>query len=178
MSNQFFILVDKNNEEKLRKFKLGKYNDDCNKILKKNSCNFVWGIHRAIKNQPHKHFHEHDEEDAHSHVHDHSGEHAHVHEVKSKANITPWVLFTIFIFGPCEPLIPLLMYPAAKGSISAVIMVTSAFAITTLVTMLTLTMVLSYGLIKLPLFRLERYSHALAGLTIFICGGAIKFLGL
>ena len=47
MSNQFFILIDKNNEEKLRKFKLGKFNDDCNEILKKNTTNFVWGIHKG-----------------------------------------------------------------------------------------------------------------------------------
>jgi hypothetical protein len=35
-----------------------------------------------------------------------------------------------------------------------------------------------YGLSKLPLQKLERYSHALAGLAILLCGAAIKFLGL
>jgi len=34
------------------------------------------------------------------------------------------------------------------------------------------------GLSRLPLGRLERYSTALAGLLIFLCGGAIKWLGL
>ena len=60
----------------------------------------------------------------HSHGHAHSGEHVHVHEetgdlgdgVRDGGSMTPWVLFTIFLFGPCEPLIPLLMYPAAKGN--------------------------------------------------------------
>ncbi|MCK7525682.1 MAG: hypothetical protein MZV64_52785 [Ignavibacteriales bacterium] len=40
-----------------------------------------------------------------------------------KANITPWVLFTIFVFGPCEPLIPLVMYPAARHSTAGVVLV-------------------------------------------------------
>jgi len=47
MTNQFFILIDKSNDEKLRKFKLGKFNDDTKEILKNNSSNFVWGIHRG-----------------------------------------------------------------------------------------------------------------------------------
>jgi len=139
---------------------------------------FVWGLRRAIRNRPHKHFHEHHDEDAHAHVHAHSAEHVHPHEAKAKTNITPWILFTIFVFGPCEPLIPILMYPAAKGNMASVIMVTTVFGITTISTMLAMVMVFSFGLAKLPLRRLERYSHALAGLVIFLCGGAIKFLGL
>jgi hypothetical protein len=31
---------------------------------------------------------------------------------------------------------------------------------------------------KLPLAKLGRYSHGLAGLAILLCGGAIKVLGL
>ncbi|HOD34406.1 MAG TPA: hypothetical protein PLR20_01590 [Syntrophales bacterium] len=29
---------------------------------------------------------------------------------------TPWVLFTIFVLGPSEPLIPVLMFPAARNA--------------------------------------------------------------
>ena len=96
----------------------------------------------------------------------------------SGTSILPWVIFSIFIFGPCEPLIPILMYPAAKGNMLSVIMVTIVFGVTTISTMLALVMSLSYGLYRLPLRKMERYSHALAGLTIFLCGCAIKFLGL
>ncbi len=54
----------------------------------------------------------------HAHEHTHDGEHAHVHESES-SSITPWVLFVIFVLGPCEPLIPLLMFPAAsRGCLS------------------------------------------------------------
>ena len=139
---------------------------------------FVWGLHRAIRNRPHRHTHDHRLISSHEHTHNHSGEHAHIHELEKKADITPWVIFTIFVFGPCEPLIPVLMYPAAKGNMVGVAMVTAVFAIATISTMLTLVLVLSFGFMKLPLQRLERYSHALAGFAIIICAVAIKFLGL
>lgn len=92
--------------------------------------------------------------------------------------MTPWVLFIIFVFGPCEPLIPLIMYPAARHNMPAVAMVTFIFGIVTISTMLVLVLASSYGLARLPLRRMERYSHAMAGFAIFICGAAIKFLGL
>lgn len=137
----------------------------------------IWGIHRALRGKMHTHAHVHEGGMAHSHVHGHFGEHTHVHTAKT-ANVTPWILFIIFVFGPCEPLIPLIMYPAARGNILPVALVASAFALTTIGTMLGLVMVSSYGLSRLPIHRLERYSHALAGLAILMCGSAIKFLGL
>ena len=47
MANQFFILIDKNNEEKFRKFKLEKFNDNTKEILNNNSAKFVWGLHKG-----------------------------------------------------------------------------------------------------------------------------------
>jgi len=138
---------------------------------------FAWGIHRALRNRPHSHSHIHDALTSHSHTHSHLGGHAHVHEVKNK-NITPWILFTIFIFGPCEPLIPVLMYPAAKNSISGLLLVTAVFGGVTILTMFSIVIVSSLGLSFAPLGRLERYTHALAGATICISGLAIQFLGL
>jgi sulfite exporter TauE/SafE len=137
----------------------------------------IWGVHRALRSKMHTHDHVHEGGIAHSHVHGHFGEHTHVHTSKT-ANVTPWILFVIFVFGPCEPLIPLVMYPAARGNILPVILVASAFGLTTIGTMLGLVMVSSYGISKLPVHKLERYSHALAGLAILLCGSAIKFLGL
>ena len=92
--------------------------------------------------------------------------------------MTPWVLFTIFVLGPCEPLIPLIMYPAAKLSMVSVAVVAVVFGVTTISTMLASVMVAHYGLSRLSVPQAERYVHALAGLTILLCGGAIKFLGL
>ena len=139
---------------------------------------FIWGLHKAIRNRPHRHLHRHAGEDSHSHVHRHNEEHTHVHTRAGAKSLTPWVLFTIFIFGPCEPLIPILMYPAAKGSMISVIAIASIFGVVTISTMMGIVLISSFGLSRLPLGRIERYSHALAGLTIFLCGGAIKFLGL
>jgi sulfite exporter TauE/SafE len=92
--------------------------------------------------------------------------------------MTPWILFTIFVFGPCEPLIPLVMYPAAQHSTIGVILVTAVFGIITIGTMLTIVMVSLWGINLLPIGKLERFTHALAGATICISGLAIVFLGL
>lgn len=138
---------------------------------------FIWGLRRAIKNRPHRHLHVHAIENEHAHLHRHTQEHAHVHE-QGKKKITPWILFTIFVLGPCEPLIPILMYPAAKKSIVGLIGVTAVFGAVTIITMLGIVMVASWGINLIPLKRVERYAHALAGATICLCGLSIQFLAL
>jgi len=139
---------------------------------------FVWGIRRAIRNKPHRHKHLHSDGASHLHGHSHSHGHFHIHDKEGRSNITPWVLFTIFILGPCEPLIPVLMYPAAKSSFAGILWVAAIFGVVTIVTMLGIVMIASLGINLIPLGRLERYSHALAGATIFLSGMAIQFLGL
>jgi nickel/cobalt exporter len=81
------------------------------------------------------------------------------------------------LFGPCEPLIPILMYPAAQDSIFGLILVTAVFGSATILTMLGVVLSATMGISFLPMARLERYNHALAGATIFLCGIAIQFLG-
>jgi nickel/cobalt transporter (NicO) family protein len=151
---------------------------------------FVWGMRRAWKGKPHAHAHLHGhggphehphgpEHGVHEHVHSHEiAEHAHPHGEEKKANITPWVLFTIFVFGPCEPLIPLVMYPAARHSTAGVALVAAAFGLVTIATMLVIITAASWGARFVRLGKLERYSHALAGLMIFVSGLAVQFLGL
>ncbi len=139
----------------------------------------IWGLHRAVRKKPHKHLHPHAEGVDHEHTHSHEkASHAHVHDEKAKANITPWILFTVFVFGPCEPLIPLLMYPAAKHNISGAIMVTLAFGAITIMTMLVIIAAASWGASFIRLGPLERYAHAIAGAMIFISGLSVQFLGL
>jgi sulfite exporter TauE/SafE len=138
----------------------------------------VWGIRRAIKNQRHTHIHFHKDGSKHTHDHNHDTEHVHIHEKEQKANLTPWILFTIFVFGPCEPLIPIVMYPAAQHSTIGLVIVTALFGGITILTMLGIVLVSSFGINLLPMGKLERYSHALAGGSIFLCGLAIQFLGL
>lgn len=146
----------------------------------------VWGIRLVYRHHPHQHAHPHagphahpaDPVHPHLHSHTHLGEHSHVHDLGGARTITPWVLFVIFVFGPCEPLIPLLMYPAASSGLPDLIVVTSIFGTVTLATMLAAVMLGRAGFNFLPLGALQRYSHALAGATILLCGLAIRFLGL
>ena len=110
----------------------------------------AWGLRRAWRNRPHAHWHAH-EDGLHIHPHNHQREHAHVHD-QAGASITPWVIFIIFVLGPCEPLIPLLMYPAATHSAATVIAVTVVFGVVTVATMLTAVVLATAGLeqFKLP----------------------------
>lgn len=70
------------------------------------------------------------------------------------------------------------MYPAAQNSVGGLLIVTAAFGITTILTMLSAVLLVSFGLAKIPLGKMERYAHSLAGFTIFMCGISIQFLGL
>lgn len=139
----------------------------------------VWGIRRAVRNRPHSHLHAHDDGTVHTHEHVHERDHLHVHHAHSSqgentARMTPWILFTIFLFGPCEPLIPMLMYPAAQGSIGGVVWVTALFGLATLATMTTIVVAMYWGSSFLGLGRFERYGQAVAGLVILLCGAAIQ----
>jgi nickel/cobalt exporter len=139
---------------------------------------FIWGARRAWRNKAHHHLHSHKNADDHEHSHSHHTGHVHAHVEKGKKSMTPWVLFTIFIFGPCEPLIPLLMYPAARGGFWNIIIVTGVFAAVTIGTMMSVVLISAFGINFVPVLKLERYTHALAGATIFLCGMSIQFLGL
>lgn len=91
-----------------------------------------------------------------------------------RATLTPWVLFTIFVFGPCEPLIPLLMFPAAQASWWGVILVATLFGVATIGTMLAVVVLATLGVGSIRFRWLERYSHATAGFVVACCGAAIK----
>jgi hypothetical protein len=54
----------------------------------------------------------------------------------------------------------------------------AVFGAGTIGTMLTLVLAAAYGGRVLPLGKLERYNHALAGAAVFLCGVSIQCLGL
>ena len=136
----------------------------------------VWGVRQAIRNKTHTHGHDHVDGDEHQHEHAHVGGHTHVHD--SKKSITPWVLFIIFIFGPCEVLIPTLMVPAAEHNYRAVALIATVFGIATIGTMLLTVTLATSGLKLIRLGRVERFSHIIAGGIIAGSGVAMKLLGL
>ncbi|MEM1412742.1 MAG: hypothetical protein AAGH19_10335, partial [Pseudomonadota bacterium] len=167
----------------------------------------AWGLRRAWRHRPHSHWHAH-EGALHTHPHSHTGDHVHVHdevrvqdevrahdkvraqdkvaagddagghELEGRRSIAPWIIFIIFVLGPCEPLIPLLMYPAATHSVPGVLLVTTIFGVVTVLTMLVAVTVAVVGLSRFKFGRLAYYDHALAGFAVLACGLAITFLGL
>ena len=141
---------------------------------------FVWGVVQAIRNKKHAHVHMHEDGEVHVHEHDHSSDHMHVHAGGEQGvkKVAPWILFTIFVFGPCESLIPLMLGAWAVSKSTGVILVSVAFSVTTIITILAATFILLGGFNLVPLGKMERYTHALAGFSIVACGAAIQFLGL
>ncbi len=95
---------------------------------------------------------------------------------RATTSMTAWVLFIVFVLGPCEPLIPLLIWPGAKMSLFAAAVVVLAYAVTTVLTMCCCALALFQTAGSLPHLGLDlhRYAHALAGSAVLICGLLIK----
>ena len=137
----------------------------------------IISIRNLIKNKRHKHSHFHLDGELHSHEHNHHEEHTHVHD-NDVVKTTPWILFLIFVFGPCEPLIPILMYPAAKNNLPGTVLVALLFSFVTITTMMSIVLLFKVGLKKINIKPLEKYNHLIAGSVILLSGLAIQFLGL
>lgn len=121
----------------------------------------------------HHHHHDHDPHQDHGHDHGSSPRKA----ADGAASLTPWMLFLVFVLGPCEPLIPLMLASGAAGSFLAATVVAVAYGVATLAAMLAAVWVGQTGVKLLPLGRLERYTHALAGGAILVSGLGMVFLG-
>ena len=144
-----------------------------------------WGVVRAYRNVPHTHLHRHADGTMHTHHHTHQGEHMHVHSTDdSSASKTstfqgiPWILFVIFVLGPCEPLVPLLMSAAiVVTTVDRVFVVTSvviAFGMANIATMLFCVAVMKIGLRKVDFTDLSWFGPVLGGFAILVCGALMK----
>ena len=134
----------------------------------------IWSLHGLLRGKA-----------SHSHLFGghknpyHHHDHAHINdEHHAKKETTPWILFVIFVLGPCETLIPLLMYPAARHNYSLVFMVTTVFGLVTIATMMAVVLTAVWGLSRLQWGALEKYIHPASGFVIFLSGVAILWLGL
>lgn len=136
----------------------------------------VWGIRRAIKNKPHSHGHMHTDGMEHGHEHVHQSAHSHAHALKNPTAF--WTVFIIFVLGPCEPLIPLLMFPAVVHGWSGILAVATVFGVVTVGTMTAIVLLVHQGVKFVTSPWIERYAHALAGGAIAMSGLAVKFMGL
>ena len=138
----------------------------------------AWAIKRLGRNRAHTHIHAHEDGTLHKHEHTHHEEHMHVHDSKGAVrSTTAWSLFIIFVFGPCEAFIPLLLFPSVQQNWQLAVATTIVFAVATIGTMMGMVYLLNKGLEFLPLRRYGKYGHVAAGLAILACGTAIH-LGL
>lgn len=97
------------------------------------------------------------------------------HKHQATHDVTVWALFIIFLFGPCEAMIPLVMLPTAEGSVALVVMVLVLFGVVTVVTMTAVVLLLHSGVRLVPSGWLARAAHPLAGGVVALCGVAILF---
>lgn len=134
----------------------------------------AWSFARERRGHRHTHMH------VGGVVHTHANGQAHHHHsdegaaVPDARVITAWSLFIIFLLGPCEPLIPLLMAPAIDMGVRAAVPVVIAFSVTTVGTMLVLVTLGHYGIKMRAMQRLDAHVGTLAGLAIAVSGVAIQ----
>jgi len=133
----------------------------------------IWGLLKANKGSRHKHFDVYD--DGSMYVFEHR--HGQSVSPKERHAVTPWVMFLIFVLGPCEPMIPLLYFPAAKNSAVGMMLLIMVYTLFTLAVMVLMVVLGYYGFAFFKTEKLEKYIHALSGITIFVCGAGIVFLG-
>lgn len=130
-------------------------------------------LRRLARGKPHAHVHTHADGTVHSHEHAHASGHVHEHPERT----IPWALFIVFVLGPCEALIPLLMYPASQHNLAGVALITALFVTVTVTTMMAAVWFALWTTRHIRLPNLHRYSGAIAGATISACGLAVV-LGL
>jgi len=96
---------------------------------------------------------------------------------KDTTKLTPWILFLIFVFGPCEVLIPLLIFPAAEHNTFGVAAVSIIFGLATILTMLAIVYLGYKGTSVIKFKKGEKLWHLVAGLIILTAGLGMQFMG-
>jgi hypothetical protein len=137
----------------------------------------AWGARHALRRSGGIEAHAHGR---YVHVH-HHGDRPHEHgapRADGSTDGTFWALFVVFVLGPCEPLIPLMVMPGSRGRWGLATLAVAVFGVTTIATMVAATVAGYWGLRQVDLGPLARWSHALAGGIIAASGLAVLFLGL
>ena len=88
-------------------------------------------------------------------------------------------MFAIFLLGPCEILIPLVIYPASNSDWAGVIWVALTFSLASVATMAIAVAALFTGInrIKNIPSSITRWGHALTGATIMLCAASMFAFG-
>lgn len=98
-------------------------------------------------------------------------------KAKDNTRLTPWILFIIFVFGPCEVLIPMLIFPAYKSSTYGMVSVALVFGIVTVSTMMVAVYIGRKGISLVKFKKQEKYFHLIAGVLILVSASGILFFG-
>jgi len=99
--------------------------------------------------------------------------HAHGHGGK---NMTEWGLFLVYSADPCVAVIPMII-AASAGGWTAVALVTIAYEIATIATMIVLATGMLAGVKRMTLHWADHYGDAVAGGVIVFVGVAMLVLG-
>jgi nickel/cobalt exporter len=101
----------------------------------------------------------------------------HSHGMEHAKFVSYWTLFALVVFGPCEPLIPLIFVGYGFGW-PTVFLVFAAFSVTTIGMMLVQVHLATLGVSLLRFHWLEHGSDAIAGGVIALTGVALRVFGL
>ncbi|WP_163516717.1 sulfite exporter TauE/SafE family protein [Gelidibacter japonicus] len=134
---------------------------------------FLYGLYGVYKEKRHKHFDVYDDGSVYVFEHDHKQ----MTYPSNRKKVTPWVLFLIFLLGPCEVLFPLLTYPAVEQSTLNMFILIATFLFTTVSTMVLVVVLIYYGFNFIKTEWLEKYVTPISGLSIALCGVGMVFLG-
>lgn len=102
-----------------------------------------------------------------------SSVHAHA---RPGTNITEWGLFLVFCADPCVAIVPMIM-AASTGGWMSVALVTIAYEIATITTMIVLATGMLAGVKRMTLHWADHYGDAVAGGVIVFVGVAMLVLG-
>lgn len=97
----------------------------------------------------------------------------HSHGADKVKALSSWTLSAVIVFGPCEPLIPLVFVGYGIGW-AAVVAVFVAFSLSTILMMLLQVHLASYGISFLKSHWLEHGSEVMAGGVIVLLGVAMR----
>lgn len=93
-------------------------------------------------------------------------------------DVTPWALFIVFVLGPCEPLIPLMVVPGVAGDWLTAAAVVGVFGLLTVAVMLAVVAAACRGADLVGVGRIGRHADVAAGLVVAASGAAVLWLGL
>ena len=136
----------------------------------------AWAVRNTFRDEIQSHVHTHIDGTEYENLSLYHGDHLRLQS--PGASVTPWALFIVFLFGPCEPLIPLMIAPAIAGSWMLLVAVVVTFGVLTVLVM-GLTVTIGYRLLDVvPRHRFRRMTDAVTGLLVAASGVGVLFLGL